>query len=974
MSDNLISVFKANTDRLGEHTAIDDPATGVKLTYKELDLLSGRIASKLKEKGVGKGNMVPIILSDGTDYIAAIIGVMKLGAAAVTLSASFPEERVKYIYKDCGAGAVVGDGFTEDVRKYPPFTEKVTLSEDDPALAIYTSGSTGTPKGVLVGHGALFAGSQRVIKATGMKQEDVSGAGANFNFLAAVEFLFCAISLGMTVIPILPEILSDPDELAEVLSEYQVTVCFISPKVLRYFKPKSKALRLVVTAGERLSGVYSDEYHIENMYGSTELGGTVFSFPLDRSYDNTPIGVPMEGISAYILNADGEEAEEGELCITGPTALGYINLPDESAGVFVKNPFQDRDGHPKLCRTGDIVRRLEDGNILYLNRKDWMVQINGQRVEPGEVEAVLRRMPDIIEAAVTGHTDTRGNVSLAAYYVSDRHITAAALRDFLGEYLPEYMIPRYFIPMEKLPLNPSGKLDRKALPEPDTSFREVPYEAPAGQAEYKLCQVFEEVLGLKRGSVGRNDDFFLIGGDSIRAIEVMMRADLKGLSARMIYREKTARRIAEALAGQKTGDPEAYEEEARLMRLPATLRQERIFQYLAENPASAAFNLAGLYYMGTGLDAERLARAVDETIKNHPALCTVFDHDENGNIIQYIRPDLPEKTGIREVSEEELEAFQTAPLQIFTSFRAPLVRSLILCCGDERYFYTEVLHVLFDAGSIGVVFRDIARAYRGEELSRDHYYSYIRRECEIRGTETFKSSERYFAELLKGKDWCAYPKVDFAGTDAPYGQDSGRDITRAYIVCENFMTVEEMAQAERNTGCSRNVLSVAAVMKALREYCLKEEIRIDVVHHNRLEKEYLDTVGPLYRILPVAVDLSEYPDDRDLLMEVNRQVIDGAAKSPGDPAAGDAVSCKDALQINYVSDLETAPDEEGFEMVGLQMAEGQEREIEEHVYILIFEEEDHIFVQLEYLKCAYREESMQRFLDMFAENLKRLVI
>ncbi len=966
MSDNLITAFGTNAERFGEHTAIDDPVTGVKLTYKELDILSGRIASKLKESGVKKGDMVPIVLSNGKDYIAAIIGIMRLGAAAVLLSSSFPGERLKYIYKDCGAGAVVDDGFMEDTAEYPPFTEKVSLSEGDSALAIYTSGSTGKPKGVLVGHGALFAASQRVIKATGLKQEDVSGAGANFHFLASAEFLFCAISLGTTIVPISPEVLRDPGELAEVISEHQVTACFLSPKVLRYFKPKNRTFRLAATAGERLSGVYSDEFRVVNMYGSTELGGSVCSFPLDRAYDNTPIGLPMEGISAYILNAENEEAEEGELCITGPMALGYINLPEESAAVFVKNPFQDRDSHPRMRRTGDIVRRLEDGNILYLNRKDWMVQINGQRVEPGEVEAVLRRIPGITEAAVTDHTDAKGNVSLAAYYVSGRHITAAALRNFLREYLPEYMIPRYFIPIEKLPVTPNGKLDRQALPEPDTFSREIPYEAPVGQVESKLCQVFEDVLGLMRGSVGRNDDFFLIGGDSIRAIEVMMKAGLSDLSARLIYHEKTARGIAEALAGQKTGDLEKYEEEARSMRLPATLRQERIFQYLAENPDSAAFNLAGLYYMGTGHDAERLARAVDTAFKAHPALCTVFDHDENGNIIQYIHPNLPEKTRVQAVSEEELEAFQTAPLQLFKPFRAPLVRSSILCCGDERYFYMEVLHVLFDAGSIGIVISDIARAYRGEELSRDHFYSYLRREGEIRGTEAFKSSEGYFVELLKGRDWCAYPTVDFPGAA------SGGDITRAYIYCEDVMTVEEMAQAERNTGCSRNVLSIAAVMKALREYCLKDEIRIDVVHHNRLEKEYLDTVGPLYRILPVAMDLSDYPDDEELLREVNRQVIDGAAGSQGDPAAGAAVPLKDALQINYVSDLETAPEEEGFEMVGLQMAEGQEREIEEHVYISIFEEEGQVLIQFEYLKCAYREESMQRFLDMFVSCLKQL--
>ena len=974
MSDNLISVFKANSECFGEHTAIDDPAGGVKLTYKELDILSGRIASKLKEKGTGKGGMVPIVLSDSTYQAAAIIGIMKLGAVAVPLSTSFPEERLKYIYMDCGAVAVVDDGFMEDVRKYPSYTGKITLREDDGALAIYTSGSTGNPKGALVSHGRLFAGRKRFIKAFSMKQEDVFGLGANFHFLASVGYLLYVLSLGIILVLISPEVMRDPDCIAEIISEHHVTVCFISPKVLRYFKQKSSALRLVIATGERLSGIYSDEYRIVNVYGNTELGGGALSFMLDRSYDNTPIGMPMEGNSVYILNADGEEAEEGELCISGVMALGYINLPEENERVYVKNPFQDRDGYPKLCRTGDIVRRLEDGNILYLNRKDWMVQINGQRVEPGEVEAVLRRMPDIIDVAVTDHTDSRGNVSLAAYYVSDRHITEAALRDFLGKYLPEFMIPRYFIPMEKLPVNASGKLDRGSLPEPDTFLREVPYEAPVSQTERELARVFEDVLGLKRGSVGRNDDFFLIGGDSIRAIEVMMNAKLKGLSARMIYQEKTVLRIAGALARLRSIDLEACEEEARLMRIPATLRQERTLKYLEKNPASMAFNLSGLYSMGEGINAERLARAVDEAIKNHPALSTVFDHDESGKLIQYIRPDIPGKTEVRTVNEEELTALCTAPLRPFKLFGEPLFRSMILCCRDEIYFCIEVLHVIFDAGSIGPFLKDIVRAYRNEELSRDHFYSYLLREAKIRETEAFKSSDRYFVRLLKDRDWCEFPTVDYDGPDSTYGQDAGGDAACSSVESEEVMTTEEMAQAERNTGYSRNVLIVAAAMKALREYCLKDEIRVDFIHHNRLEKEFLNTVGPLYRIIPVAVDLRAYPADRDLLMEVNRQMIEGVAGSLGDPAAGEAVPRSNALQINYQSDLMEAPDEDGFFADVQELAEGLEGDIDVNSSICMNEADGCIALTLDYLKRAYREESMQRFLDMFIRSLKRMSV
>ena len=964
MSDNFVADFEAGVQRHGDRIALKDPEVGAELTYGELDILSGRIASKLKVMGVGKGDAVPVVLPQSIDYAAAMIAAMKLGAVAVPLDVSSPEKRLRYIFQDCRAGAVIDADFMEDTAEYAPLSEEIPLCEEDAALILYTSGSTGEPKGVRHSHGTVCSVKRRMMIATGTGPDDIFGLGASFFFSAGTCHLVFALSCGITMVLLSRDVMCDPKELAELLAAQEVTTCFISPGILRYFQPKSSSLRLVITGGERLSGGYSDAFRIVNIYASTETLGPVLYYCPDRAYDNTPLGVAVAGESVYILDDDGAESEEGELCIAGSVADCYLNRPEESAEVFVPNPFREKDGHPIMLKTGDMVKRLKDGNILYLNRKDWLLKINGRRVEPGEIEAALRKIPGITEAVVTGYTDTENYISLAAYYVSGRSYKKEELQAALREVLPEYMIPRYFVPLERMPVNANGKLDRKALPKPVGLKRQTFKDSPIGSAESVLCRAFEKVLGLREGSVSRNDDFFLIGGDSIRALQVMMCADLEGLSARLIYQKKTACGIAEALEEQNAVDTEIYEDKARLMHLPLTAVQGFMLEDLVRNPASTMYNLTGIFRLNSTLDTHRLAKAVDMAIKSHPALCSVLDHDENGEIIQYICPGFPPKTEVKEVTDKKLGDFINAIPQPFEVFGAPLMRSRIFVCGEGIYLYLEALHVVSDAASVRVLLKDISRAYRGEELSGDYFYSYIRKEAEVRGSAAFEKEKEYFQKLLGDRDWCRLPVPDF----------DTRGFQCDSVCADEVVTIEEMERAERNTGCTRNVLSIAAAMLALKEYCSKDRISVDYIHSNRLEKRFMDTVGPLFTTLPIAVDLSLYPDNRELLRETARQVIESAANSmTGYTAQKDKFS-EDALVVNYIYDLMNEDNLEGFEAEDLPIGEDKEDETGNHADLFIMEYDGCVNIHMNYLKNAYRQENIQHFLEVFVRQLRSLVI
>lgn len=307
----------------------------------------------------------------------------------------------------------------------------------------------------------------------------------------------------------------------EYINSHHISTMFLTPAPLRLFGDTS-SLRVVCTGGDRLSGFGSRGYRLLNCYGMSETAAPVTSYPVEAPMENIPIGKPCADFRCYVLDEGGQEADEGEFCLSGAIASGYYHRPDLTRQAFTPNPFSMEAGHETLLHTGDIVRRLPDGNLIFLNRRDFMFKINGQRVEPGEAEAALRRIAGIRSAAVKGFTAPDGRGCLCAYYTAERDIDEDALCRELGESLPSYMIPVFYMRLEALPLNANGKLDRGALLPPASATLQSTYEGAGSEAEAILCRSFEETLKLAR--VGVNDDFLHLGGDSIRAMAVVRAA------------------------------------------------------------------------------------------------------------------------------------------------------------------------------------------------------------------------------------------------------------------------------------------------------------------------------------------------------------------------------------------------------------------------------------------------------------------
>ena len=536
---------------------------GTQLTYAELDAASTQLARQLVAQGVRPERAVGVRMERSSETIIALLAILKAGGVYLPLDPSYPADRLDYIAKDAGAMLVLESIHGLDGEAdLPQLTDPNRL-----AYIIYTSGTTGRPKGVAVAHAAPvnLAFARRVC-------HDPIGPGDRI--LAAISVGF-DVSIGQLLLPLLSGaavVIADDlktmraSEFWALLAKQRVTHINSVPSFLDSILDAAPpadtlALRRLMLGGEALSGALVTRIQhalpsveVVNMYGPTEacIDATYHvATPADLSAPVLPIGRPLTNYRAYILDRRLEPVGigvMGELYLGGAgLARGYVNAPELTAERFVGDPFAPSPG-AKLYRTGDLARWRIDGCIEFLGRVDQQVKIRGFRVEPSEIEAQLRKQPGVREAAVIPHT-THAGTRLVAYYCADKTTETETLRAAMASELPDYMVPAAFVKLDKLPLSANGKLDRKALPDPDKSaFAARAYEAPIGPTEQKMAALWAELLHVEK--VGRHHNFFELGGHSLLAMTLIERMQQQGLAGdvRALFTTPTIAGLA-ALSG-----------------------------------------------------------------------------------------------------------------------------------------------------------------------------------------------------------------------------------------------------------------------------------------------------------------------------------------------------------------------------------------------------------------------------------------
>ena len=561
-------LFEEQVERTPEAIAVIDRDR--QLTYRQLNDRANQLAHYLKDLGVAPEVLVGFCVDRSLEMIVGLLGILKAGGAYVPLDPAYPTERLSYMVEDAKISVLLSQSqLTSQLPEHQARVvyldsdwDKIALHSrqnpqqvntgDNLAYVIYTSGSTGKPKGVMIPHAALSSFAQTALTEYGIEASDRLLQFASINFDVAVEEIYTCLLSGSTLVVRNNEMIADLKTFCRACQDLQLSVLNLPTAYwhrLAHELASSEVdlpdcVRLVIIGGEKVLPEFvkswqvylnragkSDCLQLINSYGPTEttVSATMYRISANTSIaGEVPIGRPFPHLQTYILDRYHQPVPigiPGELYIGGDgLARGYLNRPELTAEKFIPN-FLDRKS-ARLYKTGDLVRYLPSGNIEYIGRIDKQVKIRGFRIELGEIETVIARHPDVREVAVIDREDTPGEKKLAAYLVpKDRELKSRKLRAFLTERLPNYMVPSAYVKLDALPISPSGKIDRRALPAPDFSRSELreTFVAPRNDLESKLANIWQEVL--KLDSIGVKDNFFDLGGHSLLAVSLLTQVE-----------------------------------------------------------------------------------------------------------------------------------------------------------------------------------------------------------------------------------------------------------------------------------------------------------------------------------------------------------------------------------------------------------------------------------------------------------------
>jgi len=575
-------LFEAQAEKNPDAVAVVFKAQA--LSYAELNSKANRLAHYLRDHGVGPDVLVGICVERSVEMVVGLLGILKAGGAYLPLDPSYPQDRLEFMLRDVAppvvltqAGLLERHGFGAAKvlcldSDWPKLANEIAtnpgvkLRPENLAYCIYTSGSTGQPKGAGVPHQGILNRLQWMQQQYRLDDGDCVLQKTPYSFDVSVWEFFWPLMTGAQLVIAKPDEHKDSLALIDTVIREQVSTIHFVPSMLQAFidtpgVENCTSLKRVICSGEALPADLVSRFQqklpaeLHNLYGPTEASVDVSYWPCIPGSAETaiPIGRPIANITLYILDRQLNPVPvgtPGELHIGGiGLARGYLNRPELTAEKFIPNPY-DQQGS-RLYKTGDWVRYRPDGNIDYLGRIDHQVKIRGFRIELGEIEARLLEHPAVKETAVIAREDQSGDKRLVAYLVTQDgvELSVADLRTRLAASLTDYMIPGFFVVLPELPLSANGKLDRRALPEPDgTLVVSRPYEAPQGSVETVIAGIWQDLLGI--GQVGRHDNFFELGGHSLMLAGLIEPLRRQGFTAnmRMVFAAPTLAAMADAVS------------------------------------------------------------------------------------------------------------------------------------------------------------------------------------------------------------------------------------------------------------------------------------------------------------------------------------------------------------------------------------------------------------------------------------------
>lgn len=900
----IAGLFEEQAEKTPDNTAVifED----IRLSYRQLNEQANRIAHFLKDEfAIQPDDRIGVVLDRSEWITIAILGIMKAGGAYVPVDPSYPRDRIAYMLEDSECRLILTEEKYSDmlaslnIRSRSVNIRNIRHSEkSNPASGItsrhlayiiYTSGSTGKPKGVMLEHRGFVNMALSQIAQFGMKETDRFLLFASCSFDASMYETFIPLLSGAGVVCIGRNDIDDPEQFFRILEKNSVTLAVLPPAYLRVIGfERLHGLRNLITAGE---SAVSDEGKFRgknrrywNGYGPTEFSVCASCYPISEtetfSQSSIPIGKPISNAQMLILDKSGKHlmpiGVPGEICLAGAgLARGYLNRPELTAEKFVPHPFKPGE---RMYRTGDLGRWLLDGNIEFLGRNDDQVKVRGYRIETGEIRNCLLSHESVKEALVIAKQFRKNIRELAAYVIGaddfKDNMNVNALREHLKKTLPDYMVPSYFILLDKFPLTPNGKTDQKSLPEPSVSMMDsgVKYAAARNEQESVIIGVWASLLRIDKISI--YDNYFSIGGDSIKAIQMVSRLAQAGwkMKIRDLFKYPTPAELAQHISPIRNFTPDDFVQKKGTVLLTAV--QRWFFQNISIE--RHYFNQAVLL-RGKPRFSENEVKAALEAILNHHDTLRLQYRTEGKTVIQQY-PDVPAPLHF-EISEfSGSDALLKMEASINTLHagmnleRGELMKTALYRLGDADRLFITIHHLATDAVSTRILLNDFDIAYT-QAIHRQpirlpdktcSFGDWAEKVYEYSRSEALAQEKEYWHRVS------AYSSLfSDEGREECLNQSGTGSLSIAF-------SEEETALLFRNIGQTNDIRDIlfAALCQALSAWTGKKQISLVSVGHGREsvvdDADLSHTVGWFSSMYPLCFTM---PDDPGQIIAVIRETL-----------------------------------------------------------------------------------------------------
>ncbi|CAI0891898.1 non-ribosomal peptide synthetase [Serratia marcescens] len=913
LDQTLAALFEQQVRRTPDAIALVSGTES--LSYAQLNARANRLAHALIARGVGPDRRVAVCAERGLNMVTALFGILKAGGAYVPLDPAYPGERLQYILQDAdpvllladAAGrAALGEPATPQLALEAALPE--TLSAENPerraqashlAYVIYTSGSTGKPKGAMNEHRGVVNRLVWMQEAYGLTAADTVLQKTPFGFDVSVWEFFWPLMVGARLVMAKPEGHKDPDYLSRAIEQYGVTTLHFVPSMLQSFLADGQAATRcgkvvrVMCSGEALPAALVAEFYrrlpqaeLHNLYGPTEAAVDVTAWHCSREADrvSVPIGRPIANTRIYLLDEHGQPVPlgaVGELYIGGvQVARGYLNRPELTAERFLADPFAPGG---RMYRTGDVARYLANGDIEYLGRNDQQVKIRGFRIECGEIEAVLATHPAVREAVVDARA-VGDDKRLVAWVVPaadvEEETLAGVLRQHVSAALPDYMVPSAWVVVAALPLSPNGKLDRRALPEPQGTQSQAVYEAPQGEHETLLAAIWRDLLNVER--VGRHDNFFELGGHSLLAVRLTNR--LQQVEWQLPLQTLFANPTLHVLAQQLRRTDEALppiEAMPRDAALPLSFAQQRLWFLTQLEGLSETYHIPLALSLRGELDLPAWRQSLDALYARHEALRSRFVTVEGQPQAHILPADaLPltvhDLRGRQDAQSQARQLAQRLTEAPFDLTQGPLVRAALIRLADEEHlFLLTCHHIVSDGWSTGILLRELGALYGAFRRSDVdplppltlQYPDYAAWQRRYLTPERLAAQAQYWRETLSDA-----PALLTLPTDRPRPTVQSFSGGEVPIAIDAELT-QALRQFSRQHGGTLFMTVLAAWSLVLARMAGQQELVIGTPEANRGRLETESLVGFFVSTLALRIDLRDDPDLPTLIARIRHTVL-----------------------------------------------------------------------------------------------------